>query len=490
MPPKRPYVPKTKGCHECSQRRIHCDRAEPQCKKCTQKGLKCSGLGIRHRFNNGVAARGKWVGKTMEKVYREKQEKLNGDAGVTPRRSPCAAQKPMTESLQTAPSDNTGLDPPKEALNMFTASGPMFQSDNVKESMSEAADEGIFPSTDIVLFQPVPDTISREQHHLLLHFSQHIAIEMSAFDGVHNGWRHLILPLAHRDELVMSAVLATAIAHQGLEQLFKNRLHNNLNTLWHPRSSRMYARTIRGLRERQELVHSDLSSKHSILVTILVLLSAMMVTACSDFPVIFRMLESAVDAMGGKQGLGEGELPEFIMRQVHKMRVYAAPLLCEQTGMEIISSQRQTAQLLDCLNYTTQQSPEQAMVLSSVSDMVEQACDIYLHHAFIDPKCASSPDTVEGMDSIRRVQRFKECLEAFPPGSPVNSVIIWATFVAALDCQLEEHKVYFEGALMQQFARNGFGNVLKGLEQVRQIWKRGAEERWTSMLPHGKVFVM
>ncbi|KAH7148348.1 hypothetical protein EDB81DRAFT_868700 [Dactylonectria macrodidyma] len=489
MPPKRrPYVPKTKGCHECSQRRIHCDRAEPQCKKCTQKGLKCSGLGIRHRFNDGVAARGKWVGKTMDKIYREKQEKLNGDSGATPRRSPCAAQKLMMESLHTLPGDRTRLDPSEGALVHSTASGVVFQSYDAEESTID--EEGIVPSTDIVLFQPFPDTISPEQRNLLLHFSQHIAIEMSAFDGVHNGWRHLILPLAHRDELVMSAVLATAVAHQGLGQLFKNKLQNNLDTLWQPQSSRLYAHAIRGLRERQELVHGNQLSKQSILVTILVLLSAVMVTGCSDFPVIFRMLESAVNAMGGRQGLGEGELPDFIMRQVNKMRVYAAPLLCEQTGMEIISSQRQTAQLLDCLNYTTQQSPEQALVLSSVSDMVEQACDIYLHHAFIDPKCASSPDTVAGMNSIRRVQRFKECLEAFPPGSPVNSVIIWATFVAALDCQLEEHKAYFEGALMQQFARNGFGNVLKGLEQVRQIWRRGAGERWTSMLPHGKVFVM
>lgn len=59
------------GCHECSKRRIHCDRNEPSCNKCTSRGLSCSGLGIRHRFNKGVAARGKWAGKTIDRVYEE-----------------------------------------------------------------------------------------------------------------------------------------------------------------------------------------------------------------------------------------------------------------------------------------------------------------------------------------------------------------------------------------------------------------------------------
>lgn len=40
------------GCYECSQRRIHCDRGEPNCAKCAAKGFNCSGLGVRYRFSN------------------------------------------------------------------------------------------------------------------------------------------------------------------------------------------------------------------------------------------------------------------------------------------------------------------------------------------------------------------------------------------------------------------------------------------------------
>ncbi|KAE8351220.1 hypothetical protein BDV28DRAFT_23658 [Aspergillus coremiiformis] len=58
---KRPYVPKIKGCYECSQRRIHCDRTQPCCGKCASRGIPCSGLGVRYRFRDGVTSGSKVV---------------------------------------------------------------------------------------------------------------------------------------------------------------------------------------------------------------------------------------------------------------------------------------------------------------------------------------------------------------------------------------------------------------------------------------------
>ena len=53
------------GCYECSRRRIDCDRRGPVCLKCERRGLECSGLGVRYRFNDGVASRGKLAGKKV-----------------------------------------------------------------------------------------------------------------------------------------------------------------------------------------------------------------------------------------------------------------------------------------------------------------------------------------------------------------------------------------------------------------------------------------
>lgn len=178
------------------------------------------------------------------------------------------------------------------------------------------------------------------------------------------------------------------------------------------------------------------------------------------------------------------------------MRVYAAPLLSEQTGLETISSQDQIAQFFDCLNHCSQQRPEHALAVSFVTDIVHQARDIYLQQVLKLRDPVSSPlgprpgQIIAMSESIGRVQRFKETLEAFPHGSPGQQVLVWATFVAASDCLLDEHKAFFEGVLLEHYARNGFVNLLRAIEYLRKIWARSPEERWTTLLPQARVFVM
>lgn len=433
----------------------------------------------------------------MERVFQAKEKERKGPEQKLSKTTKCSEEKVVEEPAQAVPEDAViPAESTQQMGDLLEAILGAPEADNNtlhtegNPTIEDYEDTSCL-SNDIVLFQPLPDNVSREGRNMLLHFSEHIATEMIAFDGFHNGWRHLILPLAQTDHIVLNAVLAAAEAHQRINQAQApiNGLQDKRLTLWHPNSSRLYARAIQGLRERQELIHGDQASKLSVITTILVLLSAVLVTGCSDFPVLIRMLESAIEAMGGREGLGDGEFTDFILRQVNKMRVYAAPLLCEQTGVQIISSRAQTAQLLDCLNHSVQQYPEQAVVSKQVTDLVDQARDIYLNQVFSELESSSSLGTSD-IGSIRRVQRFKQTLQALPPDSPAHKVLVWATFVAASDCQLEEHKAFFEGVLMRHFARSGFGNVLKGLESLQRIWARDPRERWTSMLPEGKVLVM
>ncbi len=62
------------GCFECSRRRIDCDRGTPKCQKCLQRGIACSGLGIRYRFNDGLASRGRLVGQTLPTTSKPRYE--------------------------------------------------------------------------------------------------------------------------------------------------------------------------------------------------------------------------------------------------------------------------------------------------------------------------------------------------------------------------------------------------------------------------------
>ncbi|KAK2731399.1 hypothetical protein CKAH01_09047 [Colletotrichum kahawae] len=409
MPPKpRPYRPKARGCFECSKRRISCDRTEPECEKYLSRGLKCSGLGIRHRFSDGVASRGFWVGKTIQEVF---------------------------------------------------------------------------------------ETVS-----------DHIAGEMVAIDGLHNGWRHLVLPVAHLDQLVLNSVLTVASFHRygrHLSQPTNLDFHEDslpappglscqLFTTANPTASQLYARTIADL-QRRDLGQSDPFSRLSILLTILVLLVAVMVTGSDDFPLLFRLLESALEAIGGEHSLGEDELSRFIVRQVHKMRVYAAPLINEQWGITTLSTRQNITQAFECIRHCSRHQPDHYPITALVMSLIQQSYDIYLDQARRDIlSVASVSDSFPRLaESICRVQRFKETFKSFPTGSPGKQVLIWATFVAASDSVLEEHKSFFRQVFASFYERSGFENLRKGMDQLERVWKRSAlGDRWISLLPQARVFVM
>ncbi|CEL09339.1 hypothetical protein ASPCAL12477 [Aspergillus calidoustus] len=54
-----------KPCHNCRRRRLKCDRRFPACTKCIRTGQACLGYGKLFLWNQGVASRGKMMGKTF-----------------------------------------------------------------------------------------------------------------------------------------------------------------------------------------------------------------------------------------------------------------------------------------------------------------------------------------------------------------------------------------------------------------------------------------
>ncbi|KAF6831433.1 hypothetical protein CPLU01_06718 [Colletotrichum plurivorum] len=410
MPRKpRAYRPKTKGCYECSKRRVSCDRAEPQCQKCSSRGLQCSGLGIRHRFSQGVAARGFWVGKTIQEVYEE--------------------------------------------------------------------------------------------------VSTHIACEMVAIDGQHNGWRHIVLPMALSERLVLNAVLAASSFHLASWRTGE-RQAPLLSGHFPPSSSvspgavhatsglrtepaQMYIRTIMDLKKRDIRPHNREESLVTLL-TILILLVTAMVTGSDDFPMLFRLLDSAMEVIGGEGKLGDTELSRFVIRQICKMRVYAAPLLSEDAGVATLSSETNITRAFECLRHCSERRPDFTAEASIIKSLIRQSYDIYLqqarYYALSDSYFCRLP---HDMQSIWRVQRFIDTFQSFPSESSGMQVLVWATFVAASACVLDEHRSFFLRVFQSFYARSGFKNLSRGAKHIQRIWNReGSGERWVSLLPKAKVFVM
>jgi hypothetical protein len=54
-----------KACHTCRRRRVKCDRTLPQCQKCAGAGVECLGYGRLILWNQGIASRGKMMGKSF-----------------------------------------------------------------------------------------------------------------------------------------------------------------------------------------------------------------------------------------------------------------------------------------------------------------------------------------------------------------------------------------------------------------------------------------
>ncbi|GJD02278.1 hypothetical protein ColKHC_11103 [Colletotrichum higginsianum] len=237
----------------------------------------------------------------------------------------------------------------------------------------------------------------------LTHFSEAIAPEMVVIDDRYNGWRHLILPVARSDDMVMAAVLAASAFHVSARAAAGPPVID---------PERLYARAIGRLSERRDLAGRDAGARQLVILAIVVLLVSVMVNGLPDFPIVFQMLESAIDAVGGEEVLADGgEMGGFLGRQIRKMRVYAAPLVSEAAGVDAIVHHARGS--FDCLYYYHSLYPNHRLTFDLIAGVRQQAFDMYLRRVLPDDseaRPAASPED-------EPIQSFRRSLESFPEGA-------------------------------------------------------------------------
>ncbi|VUC30677.1 unnamed protein product [Clonostachys rosea] len=328
--------------------------------------------------------------------------------------------------------------------------------------------------------------------------SDWIAGEMVAIDGPYNGWRNLVLPMAHADELVMNAVLTSAAFHLTIQGRQNWHAGAGFPCLPNPcvskdqlRPEYLYNLTIKGLQRTRDSVGSDHEVQKTVLMTILILLATTMINGGEEFPALFEMMQAVTMVLGGEEQIGGSDLGDFMIRQVRnidrtgRMRVYAAPHISEKTGFGVMSSQPDWDQIFECLRYCSQSQPT---AQAPIRNVVQQAHDIYLRQVRRDPRISNSVESIE--ESVHRLERFKKTLQAFPKDAPGSNSLVWATFIAASDCTLQEHKEFFVDVIMQHFHRSRFGNLLKGIRHLQYVWAQRSEgARWTNLLPQSRMFL-
>ncbi|KAJ5081575.1 hypothetical protein NUU61_009839 [Penicillium alfredii] len=292
---------------------------------------------------------------------------------------------------------------------------------------------------------------------------------MVVIDDHHNGWRHLILPVAHMNDLVLNSVLAVSAFHLSESAAGYLPIHPRL----------LFMQAIGGLQNRRNLDKCDLQTKQFVILAIVVLLAAVMVNGCSDFPIVFRMLQSALDAVGGERSLSDGEVAEFLRREIHKMRAYGAPFIGQDAGRRALESQAQ--QSFDCLQFYFRLYPDHSHTFHAIASLRQQAYRIYLHRTATETHITIPVESIED---------FKSSLETFSEGSLGEHTLVWAVFIAASESRVSTHRRFFEQFLERQYRRNRFLNLSKALQLLKRIWKRSSSENWTALLPEPRVLIM
>lgn len=174
---------------------------------------------------------------------------------------------------------------------------------------------------------------------------------------------------------------------------------------------------------------------------------------------------------------------------VRRMRVYAAPLLSQDDGLQALVSQ-QASQSFECLQYYRRLYPEHSSTFDILADLRQQAFNIYVDRV-LNPDTSHDGDKVQPPSSNAHIEAFIRTLESFPPGSPGEHVLIWPCFIAASESKEPEDRLYFQNFLSKQYIRNGFSNILIALNFLHKIWAEGSSNvDWPALLPEPQVFIM
>jgi len=162
------------------------------------------------------------------------------------------------------------------------------------------------------------------------------------------------------------------------------------------------------------------------------------------------------------------------------MQLYGDPQLSEDEGIERISLNLR--QSLDFLYTALSNHPAHSKKISRLINMVERACDIYLHRALNDV----SPEM-----TVSIVEEFRAVAETLPANGEGEHILVWAYFIAAAESSTLEHRLFFMKKLQALYVSTGFANNLSALNLLKIIWAKHSETRWTYCMGNSsQSFVM
>ncbi|PYH31595.1 Zn(II)2Cys6 transcription factor [Aspergillus neoniger CBS 115656] len=453
----------SRGCFQCSKRRIVCDRGEPTCFKCQKKGIECSGSG-RFRFSPGLATRGRLKGCTIpipdvdpKSVYQE--------ASNTPR--PIRWKDDRIRVNKKQKPRNSGKEPNRNGLAV--EGGSVIRGTDHAQSMSAGSRDIVSGSAQVVVShalyndnQPsvmemaVGQWIAPVDHRTresFDYFARYVAPVMVVLD-ISNGYRDIILPMAFEDSLLQQAVAVVAAQHLGSR-------HPSCRAATESSRSAIISR----LRRDSLLGSPDLVFNSSTWATLIVLLVGETVTGSSEYSHLLRTLLTLAQNM---KSVGNTELRDFLTKQTDMFAFLGQPLLNEDLGAERL---RNPVDPSVWMASRVNADSHHHRTLSLVKQVFSKGAQIYLQRA------------TTNQSSWHVLEELRQLLCQMSPTEPGAHGFVWSCFIAAADSVDPEHRAFFSEYLKGVYSRTMFDNIPKALDALPAIWDLQGSAKWTENLP-------
>ncbi|KAK0389165.1 hypothetical protein NLU13_2740 [Sarocladium strictum] len=475
------------GCPQCRNRRLRCDKTEPECLKCLKKGLRCSGQGFECRFSSHMS---KLPAHRNTTTTTTTPGGPSSTPHSTPVRKPSAVSSPGRRRREACSSPTR----PRQArsavlqdglactaLTTTTATpgpaspqlvlGDQFQDvEQLPVTPSECSrvsdatvteDEASSVEGLELVLSPAIEPLGSQRRYLFHHFSEYIASKMVIYDWGGNGYRDIILPIACQDETVGRAVCAVSAFHLG----------TNAQHMLATAEATQHAVLTKLLRDTVDLNPSRVFSL-SAWAAIVVLLVGDTITGSTNYIMLLEMLKHFVSSAATDSSMPTNA-KLFLLQQTKMFELFSSAATNERNGLEILSGPIEPyldffatypALVRDEPRYTNMQLIRSAIMAS---------CRLCVKRMMNERSYTCPREELEAL---------KDTISSLDPGVEGEHALVWTCFVAAAESVQPDHREYFSDRLASLYGCTRFGTILQALEILEVIWAKQGKQKWTEFI--------
>jgi len=336
--------------------------------------------------------------------------------------------------------------------------------DATSPSSDDSASEfgAVVPYRYGVTIHPALNEASNAQtRRLFSHFSEIIAGHMVVLDSFSfsNGYRDVILPLAHQDENLAQAVSVVSAFHLGQRDPKLQRI-----------AEAGHQAIVQKLRRDSLQLSPEQLFNPYILATILVLLVGETITGADNYTYLLEMLNCLTQYPDWISKLPPS-LKEFFLQQIKMFQLFGVPLANESKGLKVLTGPEA---YLDFMSYPElPPQSEHFTNIETIRSAIFDACSIYRRRA----ESSLSDD-----ESIHLVEQLRLKVLDLDCSTKGAHALVWTYFIAAAESILPEHREFFAGRLADLYSVTNFGSIPVAVKALGTIWSMRGTRRWTEIV--------